>query len=93
MFFNIFAYTAGNILLVTIPLFYKRFFDILTTDIINLNVVSALSEYKGALLVISHDIDFVRKLGPSKLLFIKNKTLKSLSINDLSEIEDISNLL
>ena len=53
----------------------------------------ALSEYKGALLVISHDIDFVRKLEPNKLLFIKNNTFKSLSVNDLSEIEDIANLL
>src|SRR3989344_605821 len=53
----------------------------------------ALSEYKGALLVISHDIDFVKKLEPNKLLFIKNNILKSLSINDLSEIEDIANLL
>ena len=56
-------------------------------------LTSALSEYKGALLVISHDIDFVRKLEPNKLLFIKNNILKSLSVNDLSEIEDISNLL
>ena len=56
-------------------------------------LTSALSEYKGALLVISHDIDFVKKLEPNKLLFIKNNILKSLSINDLSEIEDIANLL
>jgi len=38
-------------------------------------------------------VDFVKKLEPNKLLFIKNKILKSLSVNDLSEIEDISNLL
>lgn len=53
----------------------------------------ALSEYKGALLVISHDIDFVKKLEPNKLLFIKNDILKSLSVSDLSEIEDISNFM
>ena len=52
-------------------------------------LTSALSEYKGALLVISHDIDFVKKLEPEKLLFIKNNTLKSLSVNDLLEIADI----
>lgn len=50
-------------------------------------LVLALSEYKGALLVISHDIDFVKKLEPNKLLFIKNNTLKNLSVNDLSEID------
>ena len=52
-----------------------------------------LSEYKGALLAISHDIDFVKNLEPNKLLFIKNNILKSLSVDDLSEIEDISDLL
>lgn len=56
-------------------------------------LVDALSKYKGALLVISHDMDFVKKLEPDKLLFIKNNTLKNLSVNDLSEIENISNLL
>ena len=56
-------------------------------------LISALSEYKGALLVISHDINFVRKLEPNKLLFIRNNIFKHLSVNDLSEIEDISNLL
>ena len=55
-------------------------------------LVLAISEYKGALLVISHDIDFVKKLEPNKLLFIKNNALKNLSVNDLSEIENISNL-
>ncbi|MCR4284148.1 MAG: ATP-binding cassette domain-containing protein [Parcubacteria group bacterium] len=54
-------------------------------------LISALSDYEGALLVISHDIDFVKKIEPDKLLFIKDKTLKNLSIDDLSEIEDISN--
>lgn len=53
----------------------------------------ALSKYKGALLVISHDIDFVKKLEPDKLLFIKDKKLKNLSVDNLSDIEDISNLL
>ena len=52
-------------------------------------LVLALSQYKGALLVISHDIDFVKKLELNKLLFIKNNTLKNLSINDLSEIDGI----
>ena len=56
-------------------------------------LILALSLYKGALLIISHDIDFVRKLEPSKLLFIKDNILKNLSINDLSEIEDVANLL
>src|SRR3989344_566120 len=56
-------------------------------------LISALSEYKGALLVISHDINFVRKLEPNKLLFIRNNIFRHLSVNDLSEIEDISNLL
>jgi len=55
-------------------------------------LILALSEYKGALLVISHDIDFVKKLKPNKFLFIKEKTLKNISINDLSEIEEILNL-
>lgn len=50
-------------------------------------LVLALSEYKGALLVISHDIDFVKKLEPNKLLFIKNNTFKNLSIDDLSEVD------
>ena len=63
--------------------------DIDTTQ----ELTSALSEYKGALLVISHDIDFVRELEPNKILFIKDNILKSLSVNDLSEIEDIANLL
>lgn len=56
-------------------------------------LILALSEYRGALLVISHDMDFVKRLEPNKLLFIKNSILKNLSVNDLSEIEDISNLL
>lgn len=56
-------------------------------------LILALSEYKGALLVISHDIDFVKKIEPNKLLFIKNNILKNLSTDDLSEIKDISNLL
>ena len=56
-------------------------------------LILALSEYKGALLVISHDIDFVKKLEPNKLLFIKNNILKNLSVDDSLEIEDISNFL
>ena len=56
-------------------------------------LILALSEYKGALLVISHDMDFVKKIEPNKLLFIKDNTIKNLSVNDLSEIENISNLL
>ena len=55
-------------------------------------LVSALSGYKGALLVISHDIDFIKKIEPNKLLFIKNNALKSLSVNNLSEIEDVYNI-
>jgi len=35
MFFTIFAFTIGNVLFVIIPLFYKRFFDLLTTNEIN----------------------------------------------------------
>lgn len=56
-------------------------------------LVAALSKYRGALLVISHDIDFVKKIEPDKLLFIKNSILKNISVNDLSEIENISNPL
>jgi len=54
-------------------------------------LILTLSEYEGALLVISHDMNFVRKIEPDKLLFIKNRALKNLSIDDFSEIEDISN--
>lgn len=54
-------------------------------------LILALSKYEGALLVISHDMDFVKKIEPDKLLFIKNSTLKNLSIDDPSEIEGISN--
>lgn len=56
-------------------------------------LTSALSEYKGALLVISHDIDFIKNLEPNKLLFIKNSIFKNLSINDLSELENITSFL
>lgn len=54
-------------------------------------LILSLSEYKGALLLISHDIDFVKKIEPNKFLFIKDNSLKNLSISDLSEIESISN--
>lgn len=54
-------------------------------------LISALSEYEGALFVISHDMDFVKKLKPDKFLSIKNNTLRKLSTDDLSEIEGISN--
>ncbi|MBI2065542.1 MAG: ABC-F family ATP-binding cassette domain-containing protein [Candidatus Zambryskibacteria bacterium] len=54
-------------------------------------LISALSKYKGALLVISHDINFVKEIKPDKFLFIKNKVLKNLSVDDLSEIENIYN--
>lgn len=56
-------------------------------------LVLALSQYKGALLVISHDMDFVKKLEPDKLLLIKSNVLKNLSVNDLREIEEVANLL
>lgn len=52
-------------------------------------LILALSQYNGALLVISHDIDFVKKLEPNKFLFIKDNTLKNLSANNLSEIDGI----
>jgi len=55
-------------------------------------LVLALSKYRGALLVISHDMYFIKKLEPHKILLIKNDTLKNLSVDDLPEIEEISNL-
>jgi ATPase subunit of ABC transporter with duplicated ATPase domains len=46
-------------------------------------VVDALREYRGALLVVSHDYDFLRRLGVSTVLSLEDDGLAVLAGDQL----------
>lgn len=78
MLFNIFAYTTGNILLVIIPLFYKRFFDLLTNSSVNHDIALGLVRIILVILVINVVVTIVLRTGYFTLNSLESKTMARL---------------
>jgi ATP-binding cassette subfamily B protein len=76
--FNIFAYTAGNILLIIIPLFYKRFFDLLTTSTVDHAIALSLARIILVIFIINVVALFVLRSGYFTLNSLESKTMARL---------------
>ena len=70
--FAIFAYNNYDLLILDEP---TNHLDIITTEVIE----DSLINYKGTLILVSHDRFFVERLGVDKVLNLKNGTLTELN--------------
>jgi len=78
MFFTIFAFTIGNVLFVIIPLFYKRFFDLLTTNEINNATAVSLVHIIFEVLVLNIVIMIIMRLAFIALNSLESSTMSRL---------------
>lgn len=78
MVFNVLAYIVGNILFVTIPLFYKRFFDVLTAGAVSSEVVITLVKIIGSIFVINIAIMIIMRAAFFTMNNLESKTMARL---------------
>ena len=76
MFLSLFAFTAGNILIITMPLFYKRFFDLITTS--SVGVVSALISIILSVLAINVAAMIFIRIGMFSINTLESQTMSRL---------------
>ncbi len=78
VFFTVFAWTVANTLLISIPLFYKRFFDILTLNEVNHSVVVSLVRIILIILGINLVVMALLRVGFVFLNSLESRTMSRL---------------